>query len=213
MPYIKSARRTRKSKPYKRRRGKPLNRKQKSQVKRIVSAGEETRAFDTYETIAVSNTGSITDLTTIAQGDAVNQREANLINPVSIRLFFTSILGDATNFCRYVVFRWHEDDTFDAPAPSDILALGNLGGIYAPFNMTNYGQRKNFTILYDSIHRLDASYTTHFEAKKLKLKKKIVFDTGVNSGKDHIYLLRISDSTTASHPAMTVYSRVYYKDP
>lgn len=213
MPTIKSSRRTRKSKPYTRRRGKALNRKQKSQVKKILSANEETRAFDTYERIQVSSTGSITDLSTIVQGDAVNQREANLVNPVSIRLFFYSEIADSTNICRYIVFRWHEDDTFDAPVPGDVLNLGALASDLQWINMTNYGQRKNFTILYDSVHRLDSSFQHHFEAKKLKLKKKIAFDTGVNTGKDHIYLLRISDSTAVTHPSMTVYARLYYKDP
>jgi len=185
----------------------------KRYVKRAIKAQEETKVFDTYIAQNPSDAGILTDLSSVTAGVGYSQRVGQKIQPFGIRLRLYSKLADTTNAVRYILFRWKGDDTVDAPTLARIIFSTNLAAPYTWQNMLNEPEQQNFRVLMDKSILINAvAKPDHYFTRFFKLKGTIQYDTGVTTGKNHLYLLSITDSGAVSHPVSVLYSRLYYKD-
>lgn len=160
---------------------------------------------------AISNSGTITGVSEIVPGDDFNDRDGIEVIPTSLELNVVSVLGDSTNFVRYILFRWMPNSANLAPTVAQLLEDTTFPYI-SPYNMVN---RKQFQVLMDRVVTLDAaSQNVHVFRKKMKLaNKKIIYDSGaVSTGAGKLYLLQISDSGAATHPASTWYGKLNFTD-
>jgi len=151
---------------------------------------------------SVSATSQFHDFTgTVAQGVAVYQRvgQSIRVSHISLKGILTS--ADATQVMRIIVFRWNVSDSSDAPAVSELL---DTAGGTIPDYVANYLIYKpsRFTILWDETFIFSSNWQPlqKFE-KEIKCNSLVEYDVGVNTGKNHIYMMITSDSGAVTHPS------------
>lgn len=145
--------------------GKKLNKRQKKQVKAIISRDIETKCFSQgygHDT-GVTTNGSVHDLSLIQVGDGQGFRQGNIITLKKI--VFTSYItmgqsafigSDAWANIRIIIFRWREDTAVATPTLNDLLDITSVVGastfgVQLPYN---YNTRQKYDILWDKLVRL-----------------------------------------------------------
>lgn len=201
-----------------------LGPRQVRQVKRIVNSSQETKFYDISSSGAsVSSTGTITSLTSIAQGTTDITRVGDSIS--LMRMMWSGVLtvGDQFNIVRVILFQWKPNDNV-APALADLLLNGPSGSpdVYSFYNHDLRGQ---FHIMSDRTYSLIGNGTSSsipFQPKTQILiahnkglsvgLKKVQYQGGTTVGTHKIYVLTLSDSSAVAHPIITYNARIYYKD-
>lgn len=182
-------------------------------VRDVLQNVQELKSFDTGLAQTVSSTGTLTKLTTVPQGDTDSARDGDqlLIKKFEVRGYCTP--ADATNICRFLIFRWNVDDTSDAPTLAEILQDAASSPWISPYNRDSRRSGK-VVIIYDNILGVCTSgpgiKTFKHECKWKALK--INFEAAATTGVGHIYLLTVSDSTASTHPFFSMESRVWFTD-
>lgn len=187
---------------------------------------QDTTAQNLGVQLSVPNTGLLINLELlsgpngITQGDLnFRQRNANRINLTSLYFQIDTFIptsGDNTNIVRMVLLQWLKD----APtltAIQQVLYSGSTGGfnIYSPYNIDYVGSYK---ILCDKF--LPMSFNGSNRIKSVKkyitksLYKNIVYTSAgtptINKGE--FFLILVSDSQLAPHPAFEGNFRLRYTD-
>jgi len=159
-----------------------------------LNARSELKAFDSYDQVAGSDIGSLTDLSVITVGTGYSNRIGDYVMPAVMELHLHSLYAtsDVYNVCRYVLFRWHMDNAAEAPATTDIL-MNSMGTTIAPLNHYVFSGRDKFTVLLDVTHDVNTYNPVTQTFHKIPMRKPIEYTAGTNTGTDHLYLLRISD--------------------
>lgn len=204
--------------PYRRRgyrrrrpRGSKLTKKQKTQVKRLIGNSEELKAVDSTILTSVDASGSVILLAHPAQGDGVSFRNGDEIKLKKLIMSLNVVGADTTNICRFIIFRWSQNNNVTSPIVTDVLQTLNAMSMY---NYTSVNQGKVF-IVYDRVLTFSA-YGTNDKLIKgsvwgRRLGKKILhFNAGTTNGTDQFYLLKITDSVAANHPGVAGYIRMEY---
>lgn len=195
-------------------------RKVPDNVKRYVKS-QQTRALETkfYDrkniTLNPDYSGQIVDLTAlITQGTTVATRVGDEITLRSIEWRGQIQYADTHNFVRFAIVRFKENNTGNIPLLSDWLET--VADILAPTTLWSYDNKADIQVLWDKTYYVDNANKKAVQfAGKLgpqKLKTTVKYDPGVNSGRDHIYIVAISDSSAAAHPQVDYDMRVLYKD-
>lgn len=176
-----------------------LNKRQRSDVKRLIALNQEPKYFPVYAGYASVNTsGTITKWTTIPQGDTNITRDGQEIVFKSIDLRYSVFSSAAAvmigNAFRIIVFQWRPDDNLDNPGLSQILDSSFTQPCFAPYN---HNTRQKFKVLYDRLHAVynggvgEKAFHALIPAKKAN--KHIRYVTG-NTGTNMIFVLVISDA-------------------
>lgn len=213
------------SKKFAERKERPLNMKQKKEVKRIANAGAEIKFQDALSGVNQtygSGVGGtlLSDLTAVAAANRVGIQ----IVPFKLRLHMSFLANTAASalfqaLTRILVFQWRPNNTV-APTIANIFDNGPSG---APdvWSSTSHGQRHLFTVLYDRLIdqsvNLASSNVSKEITKTISLYKKaakVNFDTGaVTTGDHHIYMLIMgSNPQAAANQSMTLNVRTFYRD-
>lgn len=208
---------------------KPLNKRQKKQVKRIVHGDDEPKFLDTYDVSAgayvqVDRGGQLKEVTTVPQGDTVNTRDGDELrqNKLDFRLsayYNPAVINtDAGHKLRVIVFRWLPTTALGAPGVANILQ--NVGGavdyraVVSPYNDTGTSELQ-FKPLYDKTFALNHAKDLYIH-KVINLKnRKQAFGAGFTTGNNHIYVMLIADDATGAHtPDLQVQwgTRFWFRD-
>jgi len=181
----------------------------KTQVKQMINANNiKTQNYsDGGSANTLTTTGTYTDLTALAPGTGQNLRNGSAIEVFEADIFISFVLGDTTNLCRIVVFEWFPSSTSDTPTDTELFFGGTGNRWIAPFQ----GVRPSrFKILHDKIFNLDVAHVQVHEAMTLKLKVNSSFDNSVNTGKNHLYVCLVSDSSAIPHPGYILNYQLHY---
>lgn len=196
--------------------GKPLNQRQKSQVKRIINYGRELKFFQ-YATnnALISSTGTVDAVFAPIQGDTDSERSGDqtTYSHFECRMnFFPS--GVTTNLLRIVVFQWHPNST---PTTSSIFLTG-ASGVIDVTSMYSHDNRQEYRILYDRFYPLvggtgseTGMNTRYFRISGKKVAKRCQFSAGGTTSTNKIYICYISDQPT-NKPSVNVVIKTYYYD-
>ncbi len=185
----------------------------KSEVKKLIKQEilgvQEKKSFDTGVGSTFDNTGSITKLTTIPQGDTDSTRDGDHIKLTKLWMNVAVTYADASNVVRVIVFRWNQDDSSVAPTVNDITQSLSA---YSPIHRDNERAHK-FDIIFDKMFGV-ANVGPGIATVEWRrpLKSQIAFQATANTGTGHLYVYIISDSSAATHPGVNLISRVYYTD-
>lgn len=175
----------------------------------------EYKYFDTSKPIAeVLNTGVITPLTHIPQGDTVSTRDGD-----SVRAKMLSIKGNmlgssgglALQPITIIVFQWFDSS---APAVGDILGPGAPNPI-SPLNRTRTDKFKVLMRKQWVLSNMPANpdnIKQYSQAIKLNTHVKWNATGAANVESGHFYVLEISDATTTVCPQTRFIARVSYID-
>ncbi|AXH74174.1 MAG: capsid protein [Cressdnaviricota sp.] len=222
--------------------GKPLNKRQKKQVRRLATIGKELKFAITFSAngVAVTSAGTIYDLTNVAQGTTDTSRVGDrltLCGKMELFLQFvgpeslTGLVNDIYNTIRIVVFQLKEKAVAGTnPITTDIFLNGPTGAADV-LSLYNHDNRQIYTILKDVVINLvnnqnstvgGTGFTTaqsnHIWTKKLmipmgkKVRKDIQYISGGNNGYNKIFMMVFSDSGAAPNPTMTGNSKVFFRD-
>lgn len=193
----------------------PLQRKKKlatiQQVKRLISKRAETKYCDIVQAaVGVSNAGTVWDLSQMGPGTSQNSRIGITIEALWLEIMFATVIADATNFMRYVVFVWNNDTAGVTPTLAAVLANGNNCETLQ-YVTTN---AKDCTVLLDVCHKLTGvSNPTERTRHMVPLRgRRIEYTSGLTTGNRHIYLVAVSDSGAVAHPSTEFASRIAFKD-
>lgn len=130
--------------------------------------------------------------------------------PTVLDCIWTALYGDATNFIRFIVFQWFPPSV---PSIANILLTASGNGVIA-----NYGEpyQGRYAILYDSGPvAVNSVGTPNYGSGIIRVKpkrKKVNYDPGATTGNNHIYTMIVSDSSTASHPAVNYTTSIWFND-
>lgn len=90
------------------RRRRPLNRRQVTQVRKIVNSGKQFKTKATYGQQTITSTGALTELTAITEGDDFYNREGDKIQLLNIKMLLSMINNSTTpttNKARIMIVR------------------------------------------------------------------------------------------------------------
>ena len=182
----------------------------KKYVKRMFKKNIEAKWGWLEYNNTIDDTGYIGDLTVIAPGTGVNARIGDAISPVSIKLDICALKADDTNRLRFILFQWHPNDAADVPQLAEILLYTNGYQTQAPLDpdrRTQYTVYKDFLMVFGT----GSPYLKH-KRIKIRPKQKITYNGTGNTGRNHVYLLIVSDSGVTTHPSVTYTSMFSYTD-
>ncbi len=222
MPYV---RRTSK-RPYRGRKpNKSLTQPQKRAVtaiaKKTVRMLSEWKFFNFDTSLGTNQTGSVTHLSAVPQGDTAQSRDGILIQPSSLILRYyweSDAATQANSVVRTIVFQWHPEVTI--PTVGDVLNL-LATNTRAPISLYKREGAMDYKILYDRTHVLN---TTHAAADvvspvvsiKIRIpRRKMLYPGATTFGEQNsVYILNISDQATAeaTDPTVRFASRLNFRD-
>lgn len=183
-------------------------------VAKAISARAEKKYFlDNQTAQSMTYSGAVYDLSEVPQGDDDVSRDGDSLYIRSVRVLGRMAnAGGAVNHIRVIVFQWRDDST---PTASSVLIPGYLGTVLAPLSLYTHDQRRKYNVMYDKKFTLDTSgkSTVLFDTGYLfPTTKKISFTSGTTTGNDKLWLLVVSDTASATYPALNYVSRLTFND-
>lgn len=204
-----------KSSPSKEERKESLTKKEiKSMIRSAQLSIMEPKSFDAGLSVNPGNGGTsiIQKMTTIPQGDTDTTRDGDQLAVEWSECRYEVLVNttDVSNMMRIIIFSWHFDDGGQAPTPSLILQSSTTP--LSSYNRDSV-KEKAFSVLHDN---LVAVYSGGIGNKVYNYRNhkkfKITFTSGGNTGKNHIYLLAVSDSAVTPFPILNSYHRTQFLD-
>ena len=174
---------------------------------------EEIKRVDTTSTGTITNAGTVTSLSLIAEGNDYNQRDGHSIKAISLegRVNASSYNASTNNVLRWIVFRDLEQSGTQ-PTPAQLLE--SVAGAYAPVSSFQHDNTERFEILHDQ--SVAVSYDRPAVLSMgLKLGCHVRFSgttaADASNKEGHLYALMIS-ADGANGPALNAYYRLSYVD-
>lgn len=215
--------------------GRKLNRRQKKEVKAIVSKSVETKYKDqdwapvtagTYAQLDRSFTNfNGVALSHMAQGAGIQNRVGDRIKPkmleIRAQIYYnvSAVTANSQHAYRILIVKWLDDDL--AVAPSIASVLQNVSGgasdyspITSPYNWQGRKQ-KLFQVVADIRGSIAAYSRGATITRKIRLRGNIDFGTGLQTGEGHYFLFACADDVTGAHSPdiqMIGYSRMTFTD-
>lgn len=159
---------------------------------------------------AMSNTGAITHLSAIAQGDTVSNRNGNSVKLQSLYCPFT-IKANASStqaFARVLIYMDLQQVADSAAGVTDVLYEAT---VESPLNINTAGR---FKVLYDKVFNLDDAKTTSIYSKPyIPIKSHVRYNGTASSDvqKGGIYILYLSNESTYT-PNLYMNAKLSYVD-
>lgn len=213
----------------------PLNVRQKKQVKNLIRNVQELKFFGWNSVSApVTNVGNLTGVPfDVPQGDTDQTRDGDKLQwcgNIDFRMQVVNGLGataDVYNNVRVVIFQWHPNS---APVAGNILLTGaGGGGIVDIYSNYSHDFRQEYKILFDKVFNtigpgsnvavsngpITEKTTTgllKFKISTKKASKNVQYSNGGLSATNRIYILTISDSSLVTHPTIAYSMKTFYRD-
>lgn len=188
-------------------------------IKDTVEGQAEQHIFDSTASTGIGTTAVVTNLSPIAQGDLVSQRQGSKVDLSGIVFNYNLQSADAFNLVRVIVFQWYMDNASETPDISDLLQnTGSIQDVMVSPYLRKSGVQK-YRILLDKTHALNTDYSGGVTVTKPSknfikkgFRKSLSFANTATTGTGAIYVCTISDSAAVSHPVINYNARVLYTD-
>lgn len=186
-------------------------------VKRVINSEQEKKFLLTNSSGTISWTGGCTVLTNVPQGDTDSQRDGDQVYSRSLEIRCNLQIGTNTsNLITLIVFQWFPTTV---PTTVGVLFPSAVSSGSAPLSPYNHDYRTQFKILARrSVNLIGAAASNPDYQKQIVFwiksgfRRKIQFLAGSTAANNHIYLLTISDSTTATLPSIAYIAKYNYSD-
>jgi len=188
----------------------------KSEVKQIVKSllkeVQELKIFVSQNTgISIDFGGTVTDLSAVTQGDTDVSRDGDRIQLVEWSFRWVAQVADTYNLVRLILFQWIPDSNSVTPTVTNVIQTN--GTVNGPISYKSIDFVKDVYVLYDKLVFVDTYHPivpNHVVIKKFH-DRQMQF-TGATSRTNGLYMLTISDSAAATHPAVQYYSTIRFTD-
>jgi len=168
----------------------------------------ETKYFIAFYGNVINNAGSITDMTAIPQGDSDLTRDGDALNLIRSEVILSVDFAES-NALRTVIFLWKP---FSVPTVSSVLQNIGAYGFASPLT---HDTRNQYTILYDNIIYGVGTTSSGRQGTSFRLNLPRIqtrFDAGTTSGSNKVYVVQITDSAAAPHPAVVISIKHWFTD-
>lgn len=172
----------------------------------------------TLGAVSVPIGGNQYKVTPPTQGVTYSQRIADEYQIQSIEGRFGIIAGDATNFCRIIMFQWFPDDNLDPPTLVGGVILSDMG-VNPPLSpLTAIPQyRKKFKILLDKCVGLGTGggpgqTVVPFFIPGSALRRTIINQGVAALGSNNIYYQVHTDSVAVPNPNFSMSMNTFFTD-
>lgn len=186
------------------------------EAQKVIAKKVESKRYDVSVTaFAIDDNAatSVFDLTAgIVRGAGDNNYIGDSIRPSHLRIRYAVEVADATNLIRVVVI---QNKAGGIPLGGTVFQ--SVLNVNAPLSAFDSSFNETYRVLYDEFFVLAAvpadnqKITGDIRIKANKLRVINFTNTGALSA-GGIYMVMISDSAAAAHPAGQFYSRLYFKD-
>lgn len=213
MPFKKVYRR----RPKRFRKRRAFTPKQKTLIKKIAEKRGELKHYHVTGSAVSTNSAIIVNLSGASQGDAITNRDGDRMEPSSILLRGTLLRDSATtagswDSVRLVLIQWHQDSAVSTPTASDIFEDTTQSTIHLTPLIADKSKRSMFTLLADRQWQLQDRANSYDSMKyqrqfwiKSKLRRKIFFNAGATSARNHVYLFVIGTQTSSTEDTTLTY--------
>lgn len=202
-----------------------LSDSQKSEIRkvitRVVKADLEKGELDTNQNASsVDFSGSLWDLTVIAQGSGNGQRVNDELTLESIECKMNAGGADTTNLMRVILVQY-----FPQNAPTVGTIFQNSGSGAGPISQFRKDTFLDYRVLWDNYYNpssgknkiglvLSTSSAQREWAFTIRggFRPKLLYNTAATTGNNHVYLMAISDSGAVPNPTLSFNARVTYLD-
>jgi len=171
----------------------------------------ETKVLDTVNGATIPNTGTVSTVSSIAQGLDYTNRVGDSIKIQYMEFKFRWTIGaSATNsFVRVMVVR-DLDGYGSTPALTDILATANV------LSPINYLHKDRFSVLFDEVEVLTSANNTSSVGAYLTphaghIKYLGTSSSTASNGKGSVYMVFLGSEAT-NVPRVDFYSRIAFTD-
>lgn len=168
----------------------------------------EYKRLDNAASVSPDTSGSIINLTHIAQGDGDQNRDGNQVEGKSIRskFYIQKNSSATTTIVRIIWFIDNKSVSGSTPAVTDVLETAT------PQSMPNFENRRRFSILADRVYNLGDITMTHSEYfKKVNMKVTFADNTSTSGNDNQLYCLHLSNEPT-NKPTLLITHRFRYID-
>lgn len=188
----------------------------RQEAQKVISREIETKTHDTaaYANTCDSLTGYVRSMTfAIGQGITDSSYIGSKISPIGLGIRWYLERVDVTNSFRMIVMQ-----VKTTGIPTWQNTLYNISGIaqFNYFKSLHKDYDDTFRILYDKVHTINNDKTVMNGKIWIKGNRlnQIAFTgaTGTTPEKAGLYFMVLSDSIATTHPYVSYYSRLYYKD-
>lgn len=205
---------------YIRKRAPAVSKATKRYVKTALKTNKETNWANVYAPEVVEQSFDVpilTKLSAIAQGNTVNTREGDRLEPVSLSVNMIHATASIFNYSRFIIFQWKPDDAVEAPTQAKVLEYaGTAYSITSPL-IQEAVDRKKFKVLKDFIVMNNSNTTTGAVHRQLSISKFnnkfIYYNTGATTGKGQLYMLSFANTAIATAgPTVSGHLQLRWKD-
>jgi hypothetical protein len=160
--------------------------------------------------LSVSTTAQFIDLVAPALGTGISQRVGAEILVRNVRICGSWVVGDPTQLARLVVFKWFPSNSSDVPSVSELTnatAADIVIGGWLQY------EPSRFQILHDSRFKMDTlAHPIKDFCFTVRMKSKLDFDTGATTGRNHIYMMYVTDSAVTPTPSIRYTVQAVFND-
>lgn len=186
-----------------------LNKTIRTVAKSVINKQAELKYHDDSNASAPDWSGYLQCASLIPAGSSDTTRVGDQLFMTSMDVRQNVVLGDSTNMLRIIYFIWKLEST---PVAGDILASTLLNTVDAPLSHYHKDGRTNFVVLSDRTYTLSGNRTIMTSHFTRKLNKNLYLNGGGTSGKNHVWMLTISDSSAVTHPSLVSNCRIRFRD-
>jgi hypothetical protein len=168
---------------------------------------------------SVTSTGTIVDLTNIAQGVVVSDRVGDTINlrKFTVNYNVSTQNADIFNSVRILFFQWKPNTSLVAPTVADILE--NVGA-FATLSPYAWHFSSQYRVIYDRVHWMSGLATVptiaglqgHYGEIPKSYAKTLEFAPASVNGSNKVYVLSISDSAVLPFPILNLVCRTEFAE-
>lgn len=176
----------------------------KQQVKSSLISTKELK-WDTYiNSWSASTTPIVQRLNAPSQGDAYNSRDGDEFQYVNIYGNLQYDKADPIQQIRFTVIQWFPDTSLDSPTATIVYSDITRPWL-SPFN-PDPKLRIKYKVLYDDLININDDVSVIRRKMYLPMKsfRRTVCTPGSTiTGRNYVYMIISSDSSAATHPAVT----------
>lgn len=184
-------------------------------VQRMIRSNEEVKYLDVnIPSTSVDFSGEQFALSDIPQGNTGLSRVGDECRLVKCEIDFCIKLGTSPNQMRVILYQWIQMSDASHPVAADIVE--NLGSAIAPYQPTQWANRRKMKILRDKRYILETAGPTVISDRfvlRTGFRRNVIFSIGSTTLKQNgLFLLAISDDGAVTYPTIFGTSRVYFTD-
>ncbi len=182
-----------------------------TEVRTIVKSMAETKFLDTnIISTAIPATGIVFEVSPIAQGDGVTNRDGNRVHIKSLALNLEIIGADSTQAFRYCILMDRKPRGTTNPVIADMFEDTGTN-----LHISHLRWNRRFLYLLNVMESFSATgKDAAAKMHTIKVDKLMAFDSGTTGdySKNSIWFVAISDSGAVSHPGIRANFRLKFKD-